>query len=383
MKIPPPRAILAVIPIAALAVSAACGTQAPDEVESETVVSVKVAPAMLGDIRGVVHATGVVTPAAGAELVVVAPESARIAEIRPAAGDRVRRGDVLVRFEIPNAAAEVQRQAAEVVRAQALLDNARKAQARARDLFERGVAAGREVDDATRAVAEAEAALTEARAWLAAAQTVAARATVRATFDGVVAKRLHNPGDLVEPTASDSVLRVIDPRRLEVVASVALGDASRIAMGAGAALAVPGRAAEPGLTVVSRPVAVDAGTATIPVRLRFADTPNLPAGTPVEVDIDAERQTGVVLVPAVAIVREGDETAVFVASDGKARRRPVQIGLTDATSVEILSGVMAGEMVIVDGQAGLPDDAAITIGGTQGAEKEPAPEPAAGKEAGK
>jgi membrane fusion protein (multidrug efflux system) len=357
------RAILAVFPIAALAVSAACATHAPDEVESETVVSVKVAPAALGDIRSVVHATGFVTPAAGAELVVVAPESARIAAIPPAAGDRVRRGDVLVRFEIPNAAAEVQRQSAEVVRAQALLDNAKKAQTRARDLFERGVAAGREVDDATRAVAEAEATLTEARASLEAAQTVAARATVRATFDGIVAKRLHNPGDLVEPAASDSVLRVIDPRRLEVVASVALSDAPRIVMGAAAALSVQGRAAEAGLTVVSRPVAVDAGTATIPVRLQFAEMPNLPAGVPVEVDIDAERHTGVVLVPAVAIVREGEQTAVFVASDGKARRRPVEIGLSDATHVEVLSGVKAGEMVIVDGQAGLPDDAAITVAG--------------------
>jgi membrane fusion protein, multidrug efflux system len=369
MKMPPRRAALAVFPVAALALTAACGTHAPDEVESETVVAVKVAPAMLGDIRGVVHATGVVTPAAGADLVVVAPEAARIAEIPPASGDRVQRGDVLVRFEIPNSAAEVQRQAAEVVRAQALLDNAKKAQTRARDLFERGVAAGREVEDATRAVAEAEAALTQAGASLAAAQTVAARSTVRATFDGIVARRAHNPGDLVEPTASDPVLRVIDPRRLEVVASVALSDASRIVMGAEGELAAPGGAAGPRLTVVSRPVAVDSGTATIPVRLRFADTPNLPAGAPVEVEIDAERHSGVVLVPAVAIVREGDETAVFVASDGKARRRPVKTGLSDETSVEILSGVAAGEMVIVDGQAGLPDDAAIAIGSGKDAEK--------------
>ena len=41
------------------------------------------------------------------------------------------------------------------------------------------------------------------------------RATVRATFDGVVAKRMHNPGDLVEATSGDPVLRIIDPRRLE------------------------------------------------------------------------------------------------------------------------------------------------------------------------
>ncbi len=47
---------------------------------------------------------------------------------------------------------------------------------------------------------------------------------------------------------------------------------------------------------------------------------------------------------------------------GKRSARRVQTGLTDGTNVEILSGVKAGEMVIVDGQAGLPDGAAITIG---------------------
>ena len=65
---------------------------------------------------------------------------------------------------------------------------------------------------------------------------MAGRATVRATFDGIVARRMHNPGDLVEATASDPVLRVIDPRRLEVVAAVPLADAPRVEVGAPAHL---------------------------------------------------------------------------------------------------------------------------------------------------
>ncbi len=92
------------------------------------------------------------------------------------------------------------------------------------DLFDRGVAARKEVEDADRAVADAQAALAQAEAARAAANLVAARSVVRATFDGVVAKRYHNPGDLVEPVSADPVLRVIDPRRLEVVASVPLAD---------------------------------------------------------------------------------------------------------------------------------------------------------------
>ena len=362
------RAVLAAL-LLAVALSA-CGKEAAEEVDSETVVSVKTEPARLGTIRGVVHATGVVTPAPGAELVVVAPEAARIAAIPHAAGDRVRPGDVLVRFDIPNSAAEVDRQQAEIDRAQASLDNARLAQNRARDLFDRGVAAHREVEDANRAVAEAEAALTQARVSLAAARAVAGRSVVRATFEGVIAKRSHNPGDLVEPTSSDPILHVIDPRRLEVVASVPLADASRIQLGAPALLAsAPTGGTDIALKVLSRPAAVDTGTASVPVRLGFTGVANVPAGTPIQVDIEAERHQDVVVVPAVAIVREGEETAVFVVSEGKAQRHPVHTGLTDGTHVEIASGLKAGAAVIVEGQAGLPDGAAVTISGEKGTRK--------------
>lgn len=357
------RRIFVILPIAALTLVFGCSKETEEEVESETVVSVKTAAAAVGDIRGVVHATGVVTPAAGADLVVVAPEGARIAEMPLAVGDRVRRGDLLVRFEIPNSTAEVQRQQAAVAGAQAAIDNGRTAQTRARELFERGVGARKEVEDANRALAEAEAALSQARASLGAAQTVAGRSTVRATFDGIVSKRLHNPGDVVEAASSDPVLRVIDPRRLEVVAAVPLADASRVEIGAPALLSsAPASSPDVRLKVVSRPAEVEAGTGTIPVRLGFAVPGNFAAGTPVEVDIDAEEHKGVVLVPAVAIVREGEEAAVFVAAGAKAQRRHVQIGLTDGAHAEIVSGIKAGEMVIVDGQAGLPDGAAITVG---------------------
>jgi multidrug efflux pump subunit AcrA (membrane-fusion protein) len=80
----------------------------------------------------------------------------------------------------------------------------------------------------------------------------------------------------------------------------------------------------------------------------------------VQLDIDAEEHTNVVLIPAPALVREGEETAVFVVAGDKAQRRPVEIGLSDGMHVEIVKGVKAGEMVIVDGQQGLPDGAPIT-----------------------
>jgi RND family efflux transporter MFP subunit len=184
---------------------------------------------------------------------------------------------------------------------------------------------------------------------------------VRATFDGVIAKRSHNPGDSVEAAASDPVLRVIDPRRLEVVASAPLADAARIRVGAAAH--VTGGAVDVGelaLKVVAGPVAVEPGMATVPVRLAPAGAMRLPAGTPIDVSIEAERHATAILVPAVAIVREGEETSVFVVTSGKAKKRAVKLGLADGDRIEIASGLKAGEVVIVDGQNGLPDDAAVS-----------------------
>ena len=347
----------------ALAAVVACSKKAAEETESEAPVPVKVAEAMTGSIRGVVHSTGMVNPAPEGELIVIAPEAGRIIEITHGEGERVAKGDVLVRFEIPSLNAEVQRQANEVQRAQAALATAKANQTRQQQLFDRGIAARKDVEDADRTVADAQAAVGQAEASRAAAVTAAARATVRATFAGVVAKRFHNPGDVVEPAASDPVLRVIDPQRLEVVASVPLSESPRIVMGARAWMkAGVGGLPDLALKVVSRPAQVEQGTASIPVRLAFVGAPaNLSAGTPVQVDVDAEQHANVVIVPAKAIVREGEETAVFVVMADKAQRRPVQTGLTDGTDQEIVSGVKAGEMVIVEGQNGLPDAAKVTV----------------------
>jgi membrane fusion protein, multidrug efflux system len=353
------RYLVGALVVSALA-STGCGKAATEEVQTETVVPVTTAPAATGSIRAVIHATGDVNPGPGAELIVTAPQAARIAEITKAEGDRVRRGDVLVRFEIPDLNANVVSKGAEAAAAEARLRVARENQARLQDLFNRGVASRKEVEDADKELADAQSTLQQAQAGRGSAQQLASRSTVVATFNGVIAKRNHNPGDLVDASTTDSVLRVIDPTRLQVDASVPIPDLSRITIGATARV-ILGDDQEPvRMKVASRPAAVEAGTAAAPVRLTFLLPPSLAVGTPVQVEIDAEEHTNVVLVPSQAIVREADETAVFIAAGNKAQRRPVVLGIVDKDHAEIKSGVKVGEQVIVTGQAGLPDGASIT-----------------------
>jgi RND family efflux transporter MFP subunit len=241
-------------------------------------------------------------------------------------------------------------------------------------LFDRGVAARKEVEEAQREAADAEAAVTNAETARAAAERVASRTTVVAPFGGVIAKRWHNPGDLVEAAASDPILRVVDPARAEVTAAVPASAASRVHPGQTARIRgavgdsgdaatddAAGEGAFWSASVLTRPIVVDPATATASVRLALTRTATAPPiGTAVRADIVTEVRKNAVTVPAAAIVRDEGKTFVYLAgSDKKAHRREVKLGVASEAAVEILSGVAAGDNVIVRGHEALPDGAAI------------------------
>jgi RND family efflux transporter MFP subunit len=341
---------------------AGCHGTSPDETAAETPVGVAVEPARTGTIREEITATGIVTAPPGGELIVTAPEAARIAELPKGEGDSVRVGDLLARFEIPSLTAGAASSRAAIEQAQARADNAKAAAARLSGLFERGVAARKEVEDAERERREAEAALSQAVSGANAANALASRLVVRARFAGIVAKRWHNPGDLVEPGPGDPILRVIDPSHLEVVAAAPVADLARIAVGAPARISNPAGGEPLGATVIARPAAVESGSVTGPVRLRPASSKSLTVGMAVQVEILGPEHGGVVLVPPSAVVREGTASIVVtVGPDAKAHRREVEIGVVTAEAVEIRKGIAAGDKVIVRGQNGLPDGAAVTV----------------------
>ena len=344
-----------------VSLSLACRREAPPvEAQNDAEIAVPVAaqPARRGSLRAIIRTTGVVTPAAGAEFMATAPEPARIVEIPPAEGDRVARGDVLVRFDVPSAAAEAARHEADIARAQALLESARVAQARARELVERGIISRREMENADRELADAQADLGRAEAARRTSEAAAARAIVRAPFAGIIAQRLHNPGDVVQGIATDPILRLVDPDRLEVMAPIPAAEAPRVLPGAAARVtSVP----EPiRLIVAARAVATGGGADAI-ARLTFAQGAAMPVDTRVDIEIEGEEHVGAVLVPAEAILRTASQPAVMVAAGNRAERRVVTTGLADADSVEIVSGVEAGELVITRGQAGLADGATISV----------------------
>jgi RND family efflux transporter MFP subunit len=356
--------VRAAILLVGFTAAAACNRTStrPAAVEEVTIVPVAAEPAQTGRLRAVVHASGVVTPADRAEFLVVAPEPARILEITKAEGESVAGGEVLVRFEMPSATQEVARQQAEVQRAQVLLESARVAQTRARDLMARGMIPRTDMDVANREFADAEGAVARAEAARRIAEAAAARAIIRAPFAGVVVKRLHQPGDVVQGLVTDPVLRLIDPKRIEITASVPAADVSRVQHGASARLAGGIEGREVPLTVAAPPNPADlSGNGYVRARLTFVTETTLAVDTPVEVDIDAEERRNVVFISPDALVRTATQTAVFVAVGDRAQRRVVTTGVADDQGIEITSGLRSGELVITRGQSGLADGAQVNV----------------------
>jgi RND family efflux transporter MFP subunit len=343
----------------ALAVTA-CSRQSVEEVETTAAAPVTTIVLAPQTVEGVVTASGVVAAAPGADWTIIAPEAARILELPKAEGDRVKVGDLLVRFEIPSLGTDVATRRAETEAAQARVENAQANVNRLATLVDHGVAAQKDLEDARRELAEAKATLGQAQAATRNALAVESRTVVRARFDGVIAKRAHNPGDLVEPAAADLVLRVVDPQKLQVVASVAIPDLARVQAGRAARIIVPGLDEPQAGKVLTRPVAVDQAGVAADVRIAFDAPVQLAAGTPVRVEIVAEQHPRALAVPASAVLHEDADAFVMIAgTDAKAHKRKIAVGLTTPALVEITGGVQAGESVIVKGHQGLPDGAAI------------------------
>jgi len=79
-----------------------------------------------------------------------------------------------------------------------------------------------------------------------------------------------------------------------------------------------------------------------------------------------------ITVPQAAVLQRNGQKIVFTVTDGRAQMHPVETGLSDATSIQITSGVQAGDTVILPGSITLADGVAvITSSGPPSAVEQP------------
>ena len=339
---------------------AGCGGKPPD-LETVEPIAVTVQSVQLGTVRDAVTFNGTVTPVAVADFVIFAPVSCTVAEITKAEGDPVAANEVVVKLNVPSISGEVANRELELNDATAKFDRAKADADRLADLLAKGLASRVQAETARSTQAAAQAVLSQARAHIDTARALEANTVIRARFAGIVAKRWHTTGELVQGGDADPIMRIIDPARLQVSAQIPLTDGGRILVGQSASIQTPNG---PAPAVVALKVSPASPTVqTYDVRLNFLAPTTLPLDTPVQVDIVVDERKDVPTIPTTALQGGGGTTFVWVAtSQNLATKREVRIGLTAGSLVQIISGLAVGEQVITTGIAELSEGTPITIG---------------------
>jgi RND family efflux transporter MFP subunit len=282
------------------------------------------------------------------------------------AGDRVRAGQPIARIDERDVQAALARGDAGVAQAEAELRNARMAAERTRELRTQGFVSQAALDTAETQLKAAQAGAAQAQAARSQAALARSFAGVTAPFDAIVLATHLEPGDLAAPGRPIATLyapgrlraSVQVPASLSALARQAAKVEVQLPSSAGAAAASEGRWIEPagrtelpGADAVAQtvewrlelPAAASTGLAPgMAVRVRFTAAPTASVAGPGAAD--APR----LVIPAAAVLRRGELTAVYAVQGSQFVLKPVRLGARQGTQVEVVAGLKAGERIALD-----------------------------------
>jgi len=368
--------------IATAALSAACNSTPGHKADERAVASVVNAAAEVTDLASSIEAGGVVRSRVTA--LIASRVMAPIVEVRVRAGDRVRRGEVLVTLDARDlhandaraqaatlsATESVRASEADVRAAESAVHLARLTHDRVAVLQAKRSATNDELDQAVAALATAEAQHAAAQARLAAATAgreaakaaadaaavTTTYATLTAPFDGIVTERSAEPGSMAAP--GSSLLTLEDPTTYRLEVRLDDTRAAQIAPGGHATVKLDDR--DPSMSGQIAEIArIDPASHTFLVKI------DLPAGLAVRSGqfgraTFAGPSRRALTIPASALIRRGQLTFVFLlGSDQRTHLQPVSIGTVAGDRVEVLAGVRQTDRVVTSPQASLADGTAV------------------------
>jgi len=228
-------------------------------------------------------------------------------------------------------------------------------------LYEGGSATEQNKDKAVTAADLAAAQLKQAQAALDMAKVTLDKATIKSPVNGVVAQKYVDQGNMAVP--STPLVRIVQIDTLKVTGGVSERYLPQLVSGKTPVNiktdAYPQDEFEGMVYKVG--VAVDPVTRTGEVEIRVPNPDGkLKPGMFARMTIVVSQKECVV-VPDSALVREADQTYVFVVNDNVARRCGVKLGVWQGQLHEVLKGVSLGDIVVTHGQTQLKDGQAVEI----------------------
>lgn len=270
---------------------------------------------------------------------------ARLVEISVKAGDTVKAGQVLAKLDQGEWQARLRQARSALAAAEAEAARAQADARRTQNLFDQEAATRQTLDAAIAAARAGTAQAAEARAAVSEAESHFGETTLRAPFDGAVAQRLLEPGDMAMP--GTPVLVVQSERRLRVEADVPEQCAAAIQTGT----ALQARVGEHRYTAVAEEIApaADPRSRTVLVKASLNGAADLQPGAFAWLEQACGRRSAL-LIPAAAVSRSGQLESVRLLEGKQTLLRHVRAGKSRDGWVEVLSGLKEGELVVMDGK---------------------------------
>lgn len=346
--------VLAVL--ATTGIMAGCGGDAHHaEAPAGAPVAVRAVAVQPGPVAGVMQATGSLH--GQREAVLAAKVMGTVIEFRKKAGDPIRRGEVLVVLDDRESAGNIGQAEGALAQAKAAASLAESNLKRFEILFERGSASQLELDQARFAHESARGAVRQAEGAVSAAGSYGAQ--IVAPFDGRVVDRMAEEGDLAAP--GRPLMKVEDARTLRLHVTLSEREIGAAVPGAEVEVVVPSVPGRTWTGTVAEVVpAVDPATRSTTVKIDLPGDPALRSGLFARARFrTGERES--LGVPRAALVRRGGMVGVFVVDGSRASFRLVEAAEAAGDVVEVLSGLVPGDRVVLDPPSTLTEGAAVEV----------------------
>jgi RND family efflux transporter MFP subunit len=316
-------------------------------------LSVRVGPALTQDVAYEIKALGSLE---AEELVQVTAEvEGAVSDVRFHEGDRVGTGTVLASIDPERYRLEFQRADANLRRAHAEAERGRGDLARREELASEKLVAAEELQRAKTDTDRLDADAAAAKAALEIARQNLRRSEVRAPRAGVINTRTVDTGKFVR--TGDVMATLVDVSRLRLRFKVSEAESLRAQQGQALSFHVGALGGKPfSATVYHVGSLADPATRQVEVLAWVKNPGELKPGFFAEVTLASETKQAAVVVPESSVQASERGFVVYAVQDDTARARQVQVGLRTGTGlVEIVSGLKAGEMVVVEGSDRLAD----------------------------
>lgn len=336
---------------------AACGEGQPATGPEQQKIPVSVVEAVKGSLTQSTVVKGKIT--AQTEVNIIPKIGGKAAQVPVSVGDAVKAGDVLVRLETTEIAAQLKQAQATLAIARSNAENARTNLERMEGLYAEGAVSLQQLEQARLLVAQTDPAAAEAAVQL--LQSTYDNMTLKTPISGVVTVCNATVGELLGQQYAAVV--VVDMDKVLMETEITEQNINKIKVGQKVAVAVASAGDEPFPGEISSiSPAADSRTYTYPLKIALANPGHiLKPGMFAEAAIASAHKEDALIVSKEAVIANTEPKRVFVVREDKALLVEVETGLEEAGKVEILSGLQEGDLVVDAGQGRLTDGCLVDI----------------------